>query len=222
MASSSVRPSANPGPSARSGCLSRLLGLLGLALVVGLGAWAWDALVEAPWAHSLLSMTGQDGGRSTLTGPWLGEFTSPSGRLHGVLALDIERRQWGKAGRTRGVTGPSYPDFAGTARLCGLSSDPNTTGPRKLWGWASRDGSRVHAVVPFDPGGEWNLSALDGAWHRDAGKLTLTGKLVARGGNATRSALVDDHQLVSITLTRSTGHEAFEQRCLASGVKSQH
>jgi hypothetical protein len=220
MASPTVPRSARPGSApARTGCLGRLLGLLGLGLLVGLGAWAWDALIEAPWAHSLRGVVGQEvDGRGTLTGPWLGEFTSPGGRLRGVLALQIERRQWGSAGRTRGVTGPSDPDFAGTARLCGLSAGPDTTGPRELWGHASRDGSRVHVVLSLAPGREWTLGALDGAWNRQAGTLTLAGKLGHHGATRSGGAADDDHQATTITLTRSTGRDAFEQRCLARGL----
>jgi hypothetical protein len=207
-------------PRAAPGCLTRLLGLLGLALLVGIAAWLWDALIEAPWAYSLASLVGQDeGGHGTLTGPWLGEFTSPSRQLHGVLALQIERRQWGSAGRTRGVTGPSYPDFAGTARLCGLSTDPKTTAPRDLWGYANRDGSLVHAVISFAPGHDWTLGALNGAWNRDAGSLTLAGKLDNNGGSASGGTRADDRQPTTITLKRSTDRDTFERRCRARGSK---
>jgi len=213
-------PSSAAVPRAGPGCLSRLLGVVSLALLVGIGAWLWDALIEAPWAHSLPGLIGRDdGGRGTLTGSWLGAFTSPSRQLHGVLELKIDRRQWGSSGRTRGVTAPSYPDFAGTARLCGLSTDPTTTGPGPLWGYANRDGSLVHVVLHFAPGHVWNLGALNGAWNRDAGTLTLAGKLNNNGGTASGGTPADDHQPTTITLTRSAEHDTFEQRCAALGLK---
>lgn len=217
----SLSSSPSPSPAAkRPGCLGTMLGLLGLGLLVGIGSLLWDALIEAPWAHSMQSLAGPDrDGRGTLTGSWVGEITSPSQQLHGVLWLQIERRQWGKAGRTSGVSGPSYPDFSGTARLCGLSMDPNTTGPRKLWGYANRDASHVHATISFAPGRVWNLGALDGAWNRAAGTLTLAGRLDSNGGTARGGTPADDRLPTTITLRRSTERGAFEQRCMARGVK---
>jgi hypothetical protein len=187
---------------------------------VGVGAWLWDALVEAPWAYSVSSLAGQDDrGYDTLTGAWLGEFTSPSQQLHGVLALQIERRQWGSSGRTRGVTGPSQADFAGTARLCGLSTDPKTIAPRELWGYANRDASLVHVTISFVPGQFWNLGALNGAWHRDAGTLSLAGKLDNNGGTASGGSPADARLPTTITLKRARDHDSFEQRCRARGSK---
>jgi hypothetical protein len=191
-----------------------VLGVVGLALSVGLCAWLWDALIEAPWAHSLPGLIGRDdGGRGTLTGSWLGTFTSPSGQLHRVLELQIDRRQWGSSGRTRGVTGPSYPDFAGTARVCGLSRDSRTTAPSPIWGYANRDGSLVHVILHFAPGHIWNLGALNGAWNRDAGTLTLVGTLHNNGGKASGGTVADERQPTKITLQRNSGHDSFQQRC---------
>ena len=207
------------GPGTRPGCLGRLIGAVVLAVLAGIGAWLWDALIEAPWAYSLSSLVGQDkDGRGTLTGPWIGEFSSPSQRLHGVLDLQIERRQWGSAGRTRGFTGPPQPDFAGTARLCGLPTDPTSKGPRKLWGYAHRDGSLVHAVIYDGPEHGWDLGALNGSWNRDTGTLTLAGNLRSHGGPARGGNAADDRQPVTITLTRGISRDAFEQRCTARGL----
>jgi len=62
-------PSSTAVPRAGPGCLNRLLGVVGLALLVGICAWLWDALVEAPSAHSRPGLIGRDdGGRGTLTG----------------------------------------------------------------------------------------------------------------------------------------------------------
>jgi hypothetical protein len=203
-------PSAAPVAKRRPGCLTTVFGVVVLAVIVGSGAWLWDAVVEAPWAHALpLVGTTAGGVPATLTGEWLGDVTSPSGRLHGVVWLRIERRQWGGAGRTRGVSGPSHPDFGGTARVCGLA---DAAGPRKLWGWASRDASLVHATIPFAPGPAWNLGALDGAWDRDGGTLTLTGRLDDNGGSARGGAPADTREPTRITLR--PGREAeFERRC---------
>jgi hypothetical protein len=201
---------AAPVAKRRPGCLARLLGLVALGLLAGAGAWLWDAVVEAPWAH-VLPWLGKTGDRrpATLTGEWLGDVVSPSGRIHGVLWLRIERRHWGSAGRTRGVGGASHPDFAGTARLCGLS---NASGPRELWGWASGDASRVHAVLPFAPGAVWNVGALDGAWSPEAGTLTLTGRLDSNGGRAPGGPAADETTPTTITL-RSGSERDFEARC---------
>ena len=117
------------------------------------------------------------------------------------------------------MTGPSYPDFAGTARLCGLSADPQTTAPRKLWGYANRDGSVVPATISFVAGRIWNLGALNGAWNRDAGTLSLAGKLGSNGGTASGGTPADDRQPTTINLRRSTGYHASEQRCRARGLK---
>lgn len=66
------------------GCVFGLLILLGaMYLILTVFNDGWDALLEAPWAHSLF-------GRPTLTGTWTGEFTSPSGIQFG-LYLDIGR-----------------------------------------------------------------------------------------------------------------------------------
>jgi len=204
-------PPTSPTAKKRPGCLTTLFGLAVVAVLVGVGAWLWDALVDAPWAHALPwgAKSAADARPATLTGEWLGEFTSPSGRLRGVLWLRIERRQWGSAGRTSGVSGPVHSDFAGTARLCGVC---DATGPRKLWGWASRDASRVHATIPFAPGPVWNLRALDGSWDRASGTLTLTGRLDDNGGSARGGAPADVRAPTTITL-RPGGEPEFEQRC---------
>ena len=205
-------PSAAPLATRRPGCLTTVFGVAVLAMIVGAGAWLWDAVVEAPWAHALPRFgRSVDGRPATLTGEWLGELTSPSGRLHGFLWLRIERRHWGSAGRTRGVSGPSHPDFAGTARVCGLAE---AAGPRKLWGYASRDASLVHATIPFAPGPAWNLRALDGAWDRDGGTLTLAGRLDDNGGSAPGGAPADTREPTRITLHQGSETE-FERRCAA-------
>lgn len=212
-----------PSPARRPhGCLANLLGVVALALLVGLGSWLWDAVVEAPWAHTFSHLTGDDrDGRALLTGPWIGAVTSPSGRLRGVLWLRIERRQWGASGRTPGVTGPSYPDFSGDARVCGLGSrDPTTTAPRKLWGYASRDASRMHVQFPYAPGPHWNLHALEGAWHRADGALVFETRLDSNGGSAPGGAPQDDAKTIRVTLRRAAGEQEFGAACRGIGVRT--
>lgn len=172
----------DPRPAARRrGCLPTLLGALVLLLLAGIAAWAWDAIVEAPWAHSLrrpfAENSGDADGRSLLTGPWVGTVISAGGTVRGELRLQIERRDFGAQGRTSGVSGPSYADFKGEARVCGLGANAPSA-PRGLWGYASRDGSVVHVQFPFAQEAPWNLDGIDGAWHRETGELVLSMRVV--------------------------------------------
>ncbi|MFO1428292.1 MAG: hypothetical protein U1F11_15245 [Steroidobacteraceae bacterium] len=210
-------PEPRPAPRPR-GCLTTLFGALTLLLLAGVAAWAWDAIVEAPWAHSLrqpfAENAGDTDGRSLLTGPWVGTVVSAGGTVRGELRLRIERRSFGAQGRTSGVGGPSYPDFKGEARVCGLGADEGAaSAPRDLWGYASRDGSVVHVQFPFSQAAPWNLDGIAGAWRREAGELVLEMRVVRNHsvawGGAEKEAL---GRKVRVVLRRAAAG-AFERGC---------
>ena len=117
------------------------------------------------------------------------------------------------------MSGPSYPDFAGEARVCGLGSrDPGTAAPRALWGYASRDASRIHVQFPFAQGPQWNIGALEGAWHRADGALVFETTLDSNGRSAPGGAAGDDARQIRVTLKRAVGERAFEEACGAIGA----
>lgn len=77
----------------------------------------------------------------------------------------------------------------------------------------------MHATISFAAEDGWRLGALNGAWNRDAGTLSLAGKLKSNGGTASGGTSADERQPTTITLRRSTGTDTFEQRCRAHGLE---
>jgi hypothetical protein len=131
--------------SAWVGCLGLLL--LGAAMY-GV-AWGYDALVGAPWAHSM-------GGRPTLTGRWAGPVEGGS-QPGGEVRIEIERGSAAGVSRSHGFLSPhstyrmfdytrlgAHPTLHGTAVWC---RGDGTVSRYTLSGWAARDGG---VTVVFD------------------------------------------------------------------------
>jgi len=151
-----------PGKQQSSGCLQPL-GCIGAILigVVAYGAmWAFDAYVDAPWAHSI-------GGRSTLTGHWTGNLSAHASP-GGVVSLEIIR---GSGARRRGVPQMfdnsrlgNRPLLHGTATWC---RPDGTTRQYTFRGSATHSGDSVTMTfaLPAQPNtASQELMEIRGGW----------------------------------------------------------
>lgn len=172
--------------------------------------YGWDALVDAPWAHSI-------NGRPTLTGTWTGEFTSPSG-VHFAVLLDLRR--------TRLASGNYYnekgvgPRIDGLAQWCdnqGRRGDNIRIGgnvPPKLSIGYRDSVEGVHLFLEIKepaPAGPL-INEFNGSWHTDT--LTLTPTFIVSDGKVRIVPDNDPDLTETISVTLKKGDQStFDALC---------
>jgi hypothetical protein len=168
------------------------LGCVGLVLfaAAALSAqWAFDAFIDAPWAHSI-------GGRPTLTGQWTGALDA-AGAPDGAVWLEIIR---GSGAKRRGVAQVyddrplnGQPTLRGSAVWC---RKDGTVTQYKLSGFATHGGDPTitftTTAAPTRTGKELNESR--GHWTGTALTLAASQRLftVASGRSTTIQPLSGD------------------------------
>ncbi len=180
------------------GCL--VLGILLLALVLGFD------ILEAPWAYSLF-------GRPTLTGHWLGTFTTPSG-IRFALYLEVEHNP---------VTGPGSSEhegelFNGRGYWCdnqGRRGENNVvSGSVPMFsGYAGSLGPVSLHLEPANPPPVGYVPAnLHGHWHLDT--LTLQPDLAFWNGQGYESSSANPDQTQPITINLKKAEvDAYRSTC---------
>jgi hypothetical protein len=187
-------------PSARGfGCFARLLGLVIVAVALALMAIGFDAL-ESPWAYDFF------GTRPTLTGEWVGEFTTPSG-LHGVAYLDLTHSL--PVRNTNGTSGLGSTRWVdGTAESCFSAS---TVQNYEVYGRPNTDASDVPLAFrgkpPFIVGDA--LQDLRGAWLGNTLKLSdgLTRFTDTRGSTIYNPNELDQKLPTTITFHKGSAKD---------------
>ena len=200
------------------GCALGMLVLLGgmFILLTALNV-GWDALLAAPWAHPLF-------GRPTLTGSWVGEFTSPSG-IKFALYLDLERakRPDGRYDTERGLGAI----LTGQAGWCDNQNRHAENIP--LGGsapsFAGFNGSLddVHLTLEraSHPQAGLLLDEFDGNWQTDSLRLTPTFLVWDGSDYVISSGNPDLTQPISILLERGD-RAAFEALCSHNQIGMNH
>jgi hypothetical protein len=178
----------------------------GLALTVVLVtvALGFDILV-APWAYPLF-------GRPTLTGHWLGTFTTPSG-IHFALYLEVDR-----SFLTGGSSERNGELFNGHGRWCddrGRRAENNVlSGSVPMFaGYHGTVGPvRMHLEPATPPAIGLIPANLHGQWHLDT--LTLYPDLAywTADGYQSSTANPDQNQPITVNL-RKAEVDAFELAC---------
>lgn len=174
-----------PGGRSVGGCL--VLVILAVALVLGFN------VLERPWAYPLF-------GRPTLTGNWVGTFTTPSGR-HFALYLELESNPF---------TGPGSSElrgdlFDGRAYWCDdhgrhVENSPMSGSLPMFSGYTGIVGPIAIHIEPekTSPLGLWPAN-LSGEWRLDT--LTLAPNLVIWTGSGMQSSSNDPDQTQPITIS---------------------
>lgn len=189
------------------GCFGQLIGCVATIALVAVVFFAFDTYLIAPWAHG-------DGSR--LTGTWVGEFRSPSGR-HGFLEIELHHDTWSGGRGHRNWSRRGYGLLSGTALSCGLVDWPKYD----LTGGANRSGSDVSIVIavpqPAPAGMYWH--ELRGSWSGDS--LRLSGVLAAYAGttHTVDGGAIDENQTTHIALHPGTSVEYYRS-CRAQGLSS--
>jgi hypothetical protein len=173
-----------------------------LLLAVAIGF----SILEAPWAYPLF-------GRPTLTGHWLGTFTTPSG-VHFTLYLEVDHSLL-----TSGSSRMNGELFNGHGRWCddrGRRAEDNLMSgsvPMFAGYRGSIEPVRMHLepVTPLPVG--LVPANLHGQWHLDT--LTLIPDLAYWTGKGyqTSSANPDQNRPITVNL-RKAEVEAFELLCV--------
>ncbi len=199
------------GPHSKSsaGCLrstgTRGLGCLVLLFLAAV-AWLGFDTLEAPWASPFL-------GRSTLTGQWMGTFTSPSG-THFALYLDLQRT--GSSGEYSGdlLDGHGYwCDDKGRT----VENNPISGTVPMFSGYAgSVDNITVHIEpAKTDPQGLYPVN-LSGKWTLDT--LTFMPELSIWTGNSLMSSSNDINRTQPFTVTmKKADLNAYHAACAKLG-----
>ncbi len=194
--------------AARGGCFGCLRSIVGGVVILALGAVfliGFDSLY-APWAWGW-------GGRSTLTGEWVGTFQLPQGQ-RGAAYLNLSHNlnkdfQGSRIYRT-------LPPLAGTARDCFRANAIQTY---TLSGGASGGGDDVElgfgAQKPTVP--SYAPQDLKGSWNGT--DLTLAGTFViildTKGSTEVKNE-PNQRQPTTIVFHKATAAD-FEQACQALG-----
>ena len=155
------------------------LGCVGVVLVAA-GAlsalWAFDAFIDAPWAHSI-------GGRPTLTGQWTGGLNA-AGTPDGSVSLEISADLDPSAGESRRMYDNTrlsgQPTLRGSAVWC---RKDGTVTQYKLGGFATHGGDPTitftTVAAPIRTGKQLNESR--GHWTGAALTLTASQRLFTVG-----------------------------------------
>lgn len=195
----------------------RILFLAGL-VGAGIGAFIVIEAVFTPWARSLT-------GEPTLTGEWLGEMTTATGRKHAVWLQLQHRIPTGRSSCS------NCSRIEGIVRTC-------TSGAMRayrLWGdvenWRGTQ-FRVRTQEEQEYAGEPVLGALQGTWSGDT--VELSTHLIVRGatqtvrleiderGNETQTILgghPDRRAAITWRMHRGAQHD-FEKRCTSASHNS--
>lgn len=202
----------SPRPIAATGCFRgcgvRSVGCLVLAVVLIAVALGFDVVV-APWAYSLF-------GRPTLTGGWVGTFTTPSG-IHFALYLELDRGAGGE-----GSSQFQGELFSGRGYWCDNRGRHVDNGP--LDGsvpiFSGYTGTIAPVAISMDNGNTAPPGLLPVAFHGEWQGDTLTVKpsLAVWTGQGMQSSSSNPDQNRPITVTMSKGDlEVYRSACAQLG-----
>lgn len=180
-----------------------------LAVLLVAVAFGSDVLV-APWAYSIF-------GRPTLTGDWLGTFTTPSG-IHYALYLELDRGPLGGEGSSE-FQGEL---FSGRGFWCDNRGRHVDNGP--LDGsvpiFSGYTGTLAPVAISIDNGNTAPPGLLPVAFHGEwrGDTLALKPDLVIWTGHSMQSSSSDPDQNQPVTITfKKAGLEAYRSACAQMG-----